>query len=189
MEIIKDIKIRKKWHKGFRRNLLCRKRNRVKTIVLHGTGGGGTYNWVLDGGRSVLYKKGVALFHYLIERRGKTIEIIDPDRWVYHSSSGEKDKETIGIELLNPGALNSRLYTGFQYTALWELIFDELFNRYNIINIVSHNYMKEKYSGGKKECPGDGFAWVALLSELYTRGYVYEREGEEAFLNIKKREV
>ena len=111
MQTIVDTKIRDRWHSGFDRE------RSPDTIVLHGTAGPGTYQWVLGGGRKKLYKKGVALFHYLIERDGKIIEIIDPDKWVYHSSAGDIDERTIGVELLNPEKNNEDQYTNAQYDA------------------------------------------------------------------------
>jgi N-acetyl-anhydromuramyl-L-alanine amidase AmpD len=177
-----DTAIRDKWHNGFDRN------RQVSTVVLHGTGGKGTYQYVLGGARKKLYKKGIALFHYLIERDGATIEIIDPDKWVYHSSSGQQDERTIGIELVNPHNSNQDQYTNAQYESLFFLIFDYLMDRYNINIIVSHNRMKEKYSGGNKVCPGN-FDWDKLESEMVKRGLEYNHDEKyESYWSIRGRE-
>ena len=130
MEIVVDEKIREKWHRGFSRG------EPVSEIIIHGTGGGGTYNYVLGGGRAELYIRGVALFHYLVERDGKIIEVIHPKRWVYHSSSGKHDEVTIGIELLNPDIHNKGFYTNEQYKSLFYLMFDKLMLDFPTINII-----------------------------------------------------
>lgn len=154
MEIIKDALIRDKWHRGFER------KKPINEIVIHGTGGGGTYAYVLSGDRKDLYIKGVALFHYLIEQSGKIIEIIDPERWVYHSSSGVHDEKTIGIELLNPDGHNDAPYTAAQYESLFFLI-DFLMTEYAITRIVGHDYNYKTFSKKTKGCPGN-FAWTRL---------------------------
>lgn len=178
MIIIKDDRIREIWHRGF---------NREKTpneIVIHGTGGGGTYQWVLQGGRKELYRRGIALFHYLIERDGSVTEIIDPDRWVYHSSSGKHDEKTIGIELVNPKSNNSAPYTDEQYKALFGLVIDYLMEKYPISVIVSHNHNKRVFSKGKKKCPGN-FDWKLLKDELDARMMQYTENGDgEGFRGI-----
>jgi len=179
IETIVDTAIREKWHRGFERE------RQPDTVVIHGTGGGGTYQYVLGGGRKKLYKKGIALFHYLVERDGKVIEIIDPDRWVYHSSSGKQDEKTIGIELLNHDKNNKDQYTNAQYEALFFLIFDYLCDRYSIRIIASHNRMKEKYSDGNKNCPGN-FDWDLLESEMVKRGLSYDHDSKyESYWNIR----
>lgn len=174
-----DTKIREKWHKGFNRS------EKPTEIILHGTGGGGTYTYVFNGGRKELYQVGIALFHYLIERDGKTIEIIDPEKWVYHSSSGKHDEETIGIEILNPSANNTQAYTIQQYKSLYDLIV-ELFQRYPITLIRSHNMTKQIYSGTGKPCPGN-FNWHDLEVWLSDSGYEFESEFE-CFFDIRKSE-
>jgi N-acetyl-anhydromuramyl-L-alanine amidase AmpD len=178
-ETIIDVAIRDRWHDGFERE------RPPDTIVIHGTGGPGTYQFVLDGGRKKLYKEGIALFHYLIERDGKIIEIIDPDRWVYHSSSGKHDEKTIGIELLNNDKDNQDQYTNAQYESLFFLIFDYLFSRYRIRIIASHNRMKEKYSGGNKKCPGN-FDWDKLETEFKKRRLSYHHDNRyESYWDIE----
>lgn len=177
MDIEIDYAIREKWHKGFMRE------EEVSEIVIHGTGGGATYNWVLNGGRKDLYQRGIALFHYLIERDGRVVEIIDPDRWVYHSSSGRHDEKTIGIELVNLTNDNSGHYTMAQYNSLFHLIFFIIFRRYKISTIAGHGMNKHLYSGGYKKCPGKGFDWDMLEKELTNKGYHYKK-GKEIYEHI-----
>ena len=173
MEIVKDQLIKEKWHRGFER------KQPIDEIVLHGTGGGGTYQYVLQGGRKELYIKGIALFHYLIEQNGKTIEIIDPERWVYHSSSGKHDERTIGIELLNPDFQNKGSYTEQQYKSLFELI-DLLMSANRIERIVSHKYNYMTFSGDTKNCPGN-FNWIRLGDHLKQKKVKYTNTNSECF--------
>jgi len=174
MEIVVDEKIREKWHRGFARE------KPVSEIIIHGTGGGGTYQYVLNGGRSSLYVRGIALFHYLVERDGKIIEIIHPKRWVYHSSSGKHDEVTIGIELLNPDLHNNGFYTDEQYKSLFYLIFDKLMKAFPEVNIIrSHSATKQIYSGSPKSCPGPAFDWSRLDAEFERRDiYVFQDRDE-----------
>ncbi len=170
MNIIVNTTIRDKYHQGFDRD------QPITEIVIHGTGGGanaqGLINWMLNGERAAEYQKGVGLFHYLNDRNGDIYEIIDPARWVYHSSSGIHDKYTIGIEHINPNPKNAAEYTDAQYTALEELIL-KLLDDYPLINtIVGHVQNTLKYSGPKyvkAPCPGN-FNWTRLQTALNAGG-------------------
>ena len=174
MEIIKDEVIRNKWHRGFER------KKPIKEIVIHGSGGGGTYQWVLTGGRKEEYKRGISLFHYLIEQDGKTIEIIDPERWVYHSSSGKHDETTIGIENLNPDPQNKAPLTEGEYKSLFNLI-DYLMETYPTINrIVGHDYNYLTYSGATKGCPGN-FTWSRLEEHLTKKKIKFKKIADMAY--------
>ena len=171
MDINIDTRVRDKWHEGFDRE------RDVTTIVLHGTGGGssteGLIKWMLGGERGKSYERGIALFHYLLGRDGEIIELIDPEYWVYHSSSGRQDKRTIGIGLMNPHPTNEDEYTQEQYESLFWLMFDVLFKSFPISAIVSHNRMKEKFSNGSKDCPNN-FEWESLEVELEMRNIAYQ---------------
>ena len=74
----KDLVIRQTYCNGFARS------KPVKYIVVHGTGGGSSaqrlLKWMRKPGQAQQdrYKRGIALFHYLIGREGEIIEIIDP---------------------------------------------------------------------------------------------------------------
>lgn len=156
MEITKDTVVRERWHRGFEREAA------PTEIVIHATGGGQTYQFVAQGGRKAEYIKGESLFHYLIERSGKTIELIDPERWVWHSSSGAHDKTTIGIECENLSYTNDGPLEDIQYDSLVDLL-KYLINRYPTIKrIVGHNYNGKKYSNRGKNCPGTLFCWETI---------------------------
>ncbi len=159
-DIIIDTAIRNKFCEGFDRG--CD----IDTIILHQTGGGGTYNYVLSGARSKEYLRGIGLFHYLIEKKGaRIIEIIDPNKWVYHSSRGRADKTTIGIEIENFSKDNSALVTDEQYEAFFGLIDDLVYRYPTIKKIMSHSRSYVDFCGANKPfppCPGDGFDWLKL---------------------------
>ena len=160
MDIIKNTTIRNKYMDGFERTVP------VKYLVVHGTGGGkrakGLLTWMNNPNQrqQARYRRGVALFHYIIDRHtGNVIEIIDPDRWVYHASIGDMDGGTIGVELVNPNPDNRSAYHRTQYEGLTNLFF-YLKQRYPTIeNVISHRYAKKVIGGnGNKNCPGN-FDW------------------------------
>lgn len=153
--------IREMYHSGFPREL-----SEAKEVTIHGTGGGANaaaiMRWMKDLAQpweSDRWKRGVALYHFLIDRTGDVYQFIDLDRWVYHSSSGIHDKTTIGIELMNPVANNMGAYTVQQYEALNELIGNIIRPLCPIERISSHQYNYRNYSGGDKSCPGPHFNW------------------------------
>ncbi len=143
----------------------------ITEIVVHGTGGGQSapaiLKWMENGERSVQYRKGVALFHYEIDRNGDIYQVIPPSYWVYHSSCGKHDKCTVGIELVNPKVENLGGYTDKQYESLIEFFKDHISDYFvNVKSIVSHGYNKQKYSGKYKNCPGQEFDWDRLARAL-----------------------
>lgn len=177
--MIIDKMIRRTWHKGFSRLHI------PSEIIIHGTGGGGTYDWILAGGRAKLYKRGIALFHYLIG--DDTKEIISPENWVYHSSCGWHDRKTIGIELSNKDKNNENPYSENQYRQLFDLLI-MLFDKYPIRIIMSHNKCKQMYSGKGKVCPGN-FDWSRLEQWLTDTGFSWEAEGEERYRCWRPNEI
>lgn len=180
VDILIDKQIRNKYQQGW----IGKKRGKAVTeIVIHGTQGGtsieGLLSWMYGGERAKEYNQGIALFHYGIGQDGKIVEVIDPEYWVYHSSSGAHDKTTIGIELMNPDKANMQPYTEAQYKALFGLIFDHLLPLYpSIKRIVSHNYNQKTYSGWGKQCPGQGFDWSKVTAELQARKMPHTSTGE-----------
>lgn len=162
----KDLQIRQKYMPGYART------KPVKHIVIHGTGGASNarplIKWMLNPGKAQAnrYRRGIALFHYMIDRDGDITELIDPDRWVYHASIGKMDGGTIGIELGNPSRTNSEPYTDPQYVALGNLIEFLLADYRDIDSIISHRYAKEVMGkSGTKNCPGN-FDWELLSNML-----------------------
>jgi N-acetyl-anhydromuramyl-L-alanine amidase AmpD len=163
MNLINDDRIYKKYFKEIE-NKFIRKVSDISEIVIHGTGGGQSakaiLNWMLSGERAEEYKKGISLFHSQIDRNGDIYNILSNLFWCYHSSSGQHDKYTIGIELVNPLEENMGNYTDLQYKVLFELLesYKELFP---IKSIVGHGHNKKKFSNGYKNCPGN-FDWEKL---------------------------
>jgi hypothetical protein len=172
-----DSKIRTKYFEGFDRlkdNGAIQHIRDIKLmrLIIHGTGGGGTYRWMLMGARRASYKKGVGTFHYLIQRNGTVIEIIDPNKWTKHSHSGKQDRINFGVELVNPSWWNGMKYTDKQYDSLFKLIdYLRLERHYPIKVIRSHNRTKQLFTGTGKKCPGKKFDWKRLgrfLGSLWT---------------------
>ena len=164
MKLIIDNQIRSKYCEGFVRGML------VTEIVIHATAGRGTLPWMIDGGKKKDgtdhvndYKKGIGLFHYLISSDGTVTNVIDPERWVFHSHAGDHDRQSLGIELSKAEENNSDAPTEAQYSALLELL-DQIVKTYPIINTVtSHDHNRRVYSGlDPKPCPGV-FDWARLV--------------------------
>lgn len=176
-EIYADI--RNKYHKGYKR-----KDSEVTHLIIHGTAGGqsakSNLKWMMSGGymgngvyRSEQYSKGVALFHYIIDRDGTIYDIINPHNFVYHSSTGGNsskqtgfDRNTIGIELTNPDRENHGYYTPQQYFSLvWLYTF--LVDRFPKMKyIYGHGSIKREKTGKNKVCPGPNFDWKRFGSYL-----------------------
>lgn len=169
MKIHRDNIVRTQVHLGFERNTA------PNTIVMHGTGGGGTLSWWRSGSTKYphnksaqRHKRGVGLTHYLILVNGKIIEVYDPaTQWVYHSSSGEKDAKTIGIELENKSRKNENAYTSQQYKSAGRLVF-YLMEKFKIQPemIVTHDIMLKTQKKKAKGCPGPKFSMERLMANL-----------------------
>jgi len=185
VDIIVDRQVRTKYQRGWIRKI---RKLPISEIVIHSTAGGktaeGILRWMMGGQRAREYYKGIALFHYLIDREGgdNIVEIIDPSYWVWHSGSGNHDKKTIGIEIVNPSKTNREPCTEEQYTLLFNLIFKHLIPAYPTINqIVSHDYNRITYSRKPpKGCPGSGFDWSRLEREIVINKMKYNKLGAGA---------
>lgn len=186
--IIIDTRIRTKYRKGWIKKIRTKKG--ITEIVLHGTGGGSSISsllrWMYNGERTKEYNKGVALFHYAIGRDGKIVEVLPVSHWVWHSSSGKHDKETIGIEMSNTSRLNAHAYTDEQYDSLFSLIEKLLKEQLTIKTIVGHGYNRVRWGRStRKRCPGSGFDWKRLVNFLKTK-YKVETLDKEAYKLVKK---
>jgi hypothetical protein len=180
MDIFENTSVRKKYCEGFNRP------GQITEIVLHATGGfdnsEGLINWMLGGERGIDYAKGIALFHYLNDMQGRITELIDPSKYVFHSSSGGHDKETIGIENIKPTKDNSGMLPEPQLTALCELIERLIETIPTITRIVSHDFNAKKYSNrDPKPCPGD-LEWEAIGFHLTTKGYTISQLSEQEYM-------
>lgn len=162
MTIIKNTKIRDRWHKGYPRNS-----DDITEIVIHATAGGGFIKWLEDyNEREKEWKKGIGLVQYHINKAGLITEIIDVYNWVYHSSSGSHDKETIGIEVEKLDNKNASAITVEQAESLLSLTIELCKMFPTIKKIVSHDYNRKKYSGlAPKPCPGE-FPWATFSQAL-----------------------
>lgn len=167
-------------------------------LTIHGTAGGGTLEWILSAEpgskRFQKYAAGVGLFHYLIDRDGSITNIIDPDKWVFHSSINYLDRQTIGVELLNPDFRNREPYTEEQYVSLITL-YRYLRNKYPLTVMLSHNRSMQKIiyeARGKKPpqvakaCPGPGFNWPKFRQMMVDFGYTFQYDvSKESIWNIR----
>ncbi len=105
--------------------------------------------------------------HYFIDRKGKIIELVDPDQMAWHA--GESSFE--GRDGCNPFAIGIELegtpdhpFAEEQYSSLVELCV-MLMERYPLITperIVGHSDI----APGRKEDPGPFFSWGRFKDEL-----------------------
>ena len=172
--------VREKYSSGLQRS------NPPETIILHGTAGGGSggkpgspgglLKWMMGGEREVEYTKSIGLFHYLIEQDSDVWEIINPDKYTYHSGTGgHTDSRSIGIELVNRDAGNMDEYAPEQYDAL-DTLLSELFARYPTINeITGHSaiYKRVKQRAKTLDCPGPMFKWDRVREMLSRDGHEF----------------
>jgi N-acetyl-anhydromuramyl-L-alanine amidase AmpD len=165
----------------------------VTRFTIHGTGGGNAKNifgwWDSLKPHHTTYKryqKGIALFHYMIEKNseGTIYEIIDPDFWVYHASVGSWDMGSIGVELCNKGRDNSGDYWRSQYASLLELLI-HCCEKYPIKEVISHNRAKRLVRGSGKNCPGNNFLWD-LFYDMMAPYFEFTRtEHPDRLLNLR----
>ena len=198
--IVVDKTVRTKYKAGW----INRKRTKpIIEVVIHGTAGGdttaGLLHWMYNDGRPGYYD-GIGLFHYAIGRGSKDeipgliVEIIDPEYYVYHSTSSRNDFTSIGIELLNSSNGNRNPYTDEQYASLFSLIFDHIIKLYPVTRIVSHKYniwrwnSKATAQKNDKNCPGN-FDWARLDAELKRRNYSFKIDGDLRYEIDKQQKV
>jgi hypothetical protein len=175
MNIINDDRLFEKYFKDGSEKFK-RTNEDITEIVVHGSGGHdtatGIIGWMLNGGlmadgttREKDYRKGISLFHTEIDRNGDVYNILSPLYWCYHSSSGQHDKCSIGIELVSIKPDNKAIYSDEQYSSLYEMI-DAYLGVFPIKTIVGHGFNKKKYKGGYKNCPGTYFDWNKLAKHF-----------------------
>ena len=146
----------------------------ITEIVVHNTGGGASAEGVIvwqaytcSQAEASNFNRAVGLFHYLIDFAGAIHSLIpEKEFWCYHSSSGQNDRNTVGVELLNKSSTNNMPNTEHQYKALALLCRDLLRKHPTIERIVGHRHNSMKFSGIDKECPGSGFDWQQFILAL-----------------------
>ena len=171
--IIVDYTVTDKWHKGFDRHL-----EDITEAVVHHTASEGTWeglkNWMMEGERAAEYKRGIALFHFVVEKDGSIVKLGPISKWWHHSSSGQHDKYSVGIELIH----KEGAFTDEQYESLLWLVTEYLsFHCANYERIVSHKYNAKYYSDREKYCPGQYFDWERLKGNVLNSGFeisIYE---------------
>jgi len=185
--IIKDFRVTNKWSKGKNRT-----NDDVIELVLHGTGGGSNVKsllqWMLNGERAKSYKQNIGLFPFAIDLNGDIYQLVDNpgEHWFWHSNSGNHDKNTIGVELLNQSSQNTNSYTEAQYNSLFWLAFEYMpYYFENYTRIVGHDYNYNLYQHNKKGCPGSGFSWQKMQDELAKRNIEFKWEGFECFYDLE----
>jgi len=180
IKIVKKYEFRQRWFAGKKR------KSGISEIVIHGTGGSkgadpssgrggqGVLKWVATNKAGASnYKKGIALFHYLVTEAGSIYEVISPARWCNHASIGGLDEKTIGIETYNPKSDNSEKLTKPQFDALINLI-QFIMEKANIKTISGHGARQASTSKIYKVCPGENFDWKGIQDWLKSQGYSFD---------------
>lgn len=175
--LVSDYSVTEKWHRGWKRGL-----SEITEAVVHHTAGGGNINslksWMLAGERQESYKQGIGLFHFSIDADGAIWKVGPISRWWFHSSCGQHDRLTVGIELIH----KSGPFAEKQYESLFWMLFEYLphfCQNYN--RIVSHDYNFNTYSNNRKGCPGPDFSWARLEDEMKKREISYRTHGFEEY--------
>jgi len=175
--IIVDYSPTEMWHKGWKRNL-----EDIIEVVIHHTESNmdenQTIEWIKGGERSAEYKRGVALFSFLLGQTGHLVKLGPLSRWWYHSSSRNHDSVTVGIEVCN----RYESFTDAQIKMLWWFLFDYIpYHCPNFKRVVGHSYNEKIYSGTNKHCPGKGMPWGIMEQEMTHRGIVFKKIFDEAY--------
>lgn len=154
--ITEDTLIRRKFHSGFKRNVP------ITELVLHGSYTDDDYSYILNGEKTDLYKRGIDLPHYLIVN-DSIKNLIDPNKWTYHSNSGFHDEETIAITIQK---LKTDYPTDNQYANINYLIKTLLMLYPTIKHITTHEINAKKYSNMNIVCLG-GYFDFGRIKQLY----------------------
>ena len=148
-----------------------RKKKDVKFIVIHYTGMQSTRACI----KRLTDSKSKVSTHYLIDRKGKAISMVDEKNTAWHAGRSKWKKFTnlnrhsIGIELVNKG--HQFGYENFSKKQIYKLIIlcKSLIKKYKIkkTNILGHSDIAPL----RKKDPGEKFPWHFLSKEKI--GYWY----------------
>ena len=139
-----------------------RKNSEINVIVIHYTG----MQSKIESVKRLLSPKSKVSCHYLIDRKGKVIKMVEEKHIAWHAGRSKWKKFTnlnynsIGIELVNRGHQHGyEKFTNFQINQLIKLCI-KLKKKYNILssNIVGHSDIAPL----RKLDPGEKFPWKKL---------------------------
>ena len=162
-----------------------RKNKDIKVIVIHYTG----MQSRIESIKRLLNSKHKVSCHYLIDRKGKILKMVDNNKVAWHAGKSKwknynnLNKYSIGIELVNKGhELGYEKFTTPQVNNLIKLC-KNLKKKYKIksSNIVGHSDIAPL----RKKDPGEKFPWKKL--QKYKVGIWYKKlQSKSSQLNDKK---
>jgi N-acetyl-anhydromuramyl-L-alanine amidase AmpD len=126
----------------------------IDMIIYHHTGGGDV------AGAIVALNSQNLSSHYIVDRNGKIIQTVDPQKAARHAI--DFNNYSIGIEIVNPNG-NKNPYTEEQYRSL-ELLTEYLLKKYpSIKTLTGHEDVdrRTEFSTGKID-PGSLFDWERI---------------------------
>jgi N-acetylmuramoyl-L-alanine amidase len=157
--------------KSLNHSIKERNKNKIKFIILHYTGMQSERVAI----KKLTSKKSEVSSHYLINREGKIIKMVDEKKIAWHAGKSKwknfinLNKQSIGIELVNKG--HQFGYENFSKKQISKLILlcKTLIKKYKIkkTNILGHSDIAPL----RKVDPGEKFPWKHLANK--TIGYWY----------------
>ena len=165
-----------------------RKSNKIKFLVIHYTG---MQSKRVSIARLISMKHEVSC-HYLIDRRGEIIQMVEDNRVAWHAGKSKwknvvnLNKYSIGIELVNKG--HQFGYENFSKIQIINLIkvCIKLKKKYKIkkINVLGHSDIAPL----RKLDPGEKFPWQKLSKKGLGIWYSLSRK-KNLFKNLKKGQI
>tara|TARA_X000000368_G_C23035032_1_gene714225 strand:+ start:1509 stop:2231 length:723 start_codon:yes stop_codon:yes gene_type:complete len=150
-----------------------RKKSDIRFIVIHYTG----MQSRIESVKRLLSPKHKVSCHYLIDRKGKILRMVDENKTAWHAGKSKwknfinLNKNSIGIELVNKGhEFGYQKFTNVQIKKLTALCL-KLKKKYKIknSNIVGHSDIAPL----RKKDPGEKFPWMKLKKNGL--GFWYKR--------------
>tara|TARA_B100000963_G_scaffold356605_1_gene377009 strand:- start:110 stop:853 length:744 start_codon:yes stop_codon:yes gene_type:complete len=164
-----------------------RKFNDIKVIVIHYTG---MQSKIVSIRRLLDIKKKVSC-HYLIDRKGEILRMVDDNKVAWHAGKSRwknyvnLNRNSIGIELVNKGhKYGYEKFTNVQINKLIKLCLN-LKKKYKISNnnIVGHSDI----SPNRKQDPGEKFPWKKLNKHNLGIWYKEKMINKIQYKNFKKK--
>ena len=163
----------------------ARKNKNIKFIIIHYTG----MQSEIESIKRLTSKKSKVSCHYLINRKGKVLNMVPDIKVAWHAGKSKWKKfknlneNSIGIELVNKGhKFGYQNYTKSQIRCLINLC-KKLKKKYNIskTNILGHSDI----SPHRKIDPGEKFPWKKLSK--FNLGTWYKYQNLKINFNSKKK--
>ena len=177
------LKLTKKYSFNF--SLPKRTKNKIKFIILHYTGMKNEFSAV----NRLCNPKSKVSAHYFIKKNGQVINLV-PDlyeAWHAGKSNWKKlkflNKNSIGIELTNPGHQHGYEKFSFQQISSLKKLLKYLIKKYriNLKFILGHSDI----SPDRKKDPGEKFPWHILAKSKLCFWHKLKQKNIKKFRRIK----